>query len=102
MKRLSPILAAVAFMSLSGECLAHRVNVFAFVDGDEIRVECGFSKSRRVKNGKIVVTDLETGDAVLEGVTDGQGIFRFRPPDDFLATGHGLRIRLSAGEGHQD
>lgn len=91
-----------AFAALSGECLAHRVNVFAFVDGEQIRVECSFTRSQKVKNGKIVVTDLETGGAVLEGVTDGQGVFLFRPSDEFLATGHGLNIRLLAGEGHQD
>lgn len=103
MKR-TPLALAVpaAFLFLTGAAHAHRVNVFAFVDGDHIQVECGFSRSQRVKNGKLVVADLETGDIVVEGVTDEQGVFRFRPPDDFLRTGHGLRILLLAGEGHQD
>lgn len=91
-----------AFVTMSGNCLAHRVNVFAFVDGDEIQVECGFSKRQRVKHGKLTITDLETGALVLEGVTDERGIFRFRPPDEFLQTGHGLNISLDAGEGHRD
>ncbi|MDR1519190.1 MAG: hypothetical protein LBU23_03470 [Planctomycetota bacterium] len=103
MRRFPSLLAALAaFMSLSGQCLAHRVNVFAFVDGDEIQVECGFSRSQKVKNGKLVISDLETGDTLLEGATDDQGRFRFRPSDEFLSIGHGLNIRLYAGEGHQD
>lgn len=94
--------ALSAFLALSGPCLAHKVNVFAFVDGDEIQVECGFSRSQKVKNGRLLVTDLETGDTLLEGVANDRGIFRFRPPEEFLLTGHGLNIRLLAGEGHQD
>jgi nickel transport protein len=94
--------AVVIFLSLSGAALAHKVNVYAFVDGDAIQIECSFSRSRKVKNGKLVITDLETGGLVLEGVTDGQGRFRFRPSEEFLQTGHGLNIRLLAGEGHQD
>jgi nickel transport protein len=78
------------------------VNVFAFVDGDEIQVECGFTKTRKVVNGRIVVADSETGDTVLEGTTDREGVFRFRPPEAFLATGHGLTIQLYAGEGHKN
>lgn len=92
----------IAILSMSQVCLAHKVNVFAFVDGDHIQVECGFSRSQKVKNGRLVVTDLETGDVVHEGVTDDKGVYRFRPSDDFLQTGHGLNIQLYAGEGHQD
>ncbi|MDR1535838.1 MAG: hypothetical protein LBU64_12220 [Planctomycetota bacterium] len=96
------LLPFAALLLLSGEGLAHKVSVFAFVDGDGIQVECGFSRSRKVKNGKLVVADLETGQTILEGVTDERGLFRFRPSDEFLASGHGLLIRLDAGEGHRD
>lgn len=103
MKYASFALACLAaFMFLADECLAHKVSVFAFVDGDEIQVECGFSRNQKVKNGKLVVADLETGETVLEGTTDTRGVFRFRPSDEFLATGHGLSIQLFAGEGHRD
>ena len=81
---------------------AHKVNVFAFADGDTIQVECYFSKKHKVKNGKLVFTDIETGATIFEGTTDEQGIFGFRPDADFLKTGHGLNILLNAGEGHQN
>ena len=103
MKHGAACLAALALvLCLSGVCSAHRVNVFAFVDGGEIQVECGFSKSQKVKGGKLVITDRETGGTLLEGITDDRGIFRFRPEDEFLRTGHGLEILLLAGEGHRD
>ena len=92
----------VTFLSFSHTCWAHSVHVFAFVDGEEIQVECGFSKKKKVRHGKLIVTDLATGAVIHEGITDEQGVYRFRPKDEFLATGHGLNIRLLAGEGHQD
>lgn len=82
--------------------LAHRVNVFAFVDGGAIQVECSFGRSQPVRQGRLLITDLESGALVHEGITDEQGRYRFRPPEEFLASGHGLNLRLVAGEGHQD
>lgn len=81
---------------------AHGVRVAAFVDGDAVRVECSFSKSRKVKQGKLVVSDDATGAFLLEGTTDAEGVFRFRPDAAFLTTGHGMNILLKAGEGHQN
>lgn len=95
------LLALVLPLCFSDVSLAHRVNAFAYVDGDSIRVECSFSQSRKVMNGKLVIKDLETGAALLEGITDKAGVFRFRPDAAFLATGHGLNILLFAGEGHR-
>ncbi len=94
--------ALVLLLGFSSAGLAHRVNIFAFVDGDAIQVECSFSKSQKVRNGKVVATDLETGANVFEGVTDERGVLRFRPGADFLKTGHGLNLLLVAGEGHQN
>ncbi len=97
------LLAAVAaFFSLAGEGRAHRVNVFAFVDGGEVQVECAFSRNSKVRNGRLVIVDAETEEVIAEGTTDERGMFRFRPSDGFLATGRGLTIRLFAGEGHRD
>ena len=101
MKHLALILL-LAVLLVCGVAHAHKVNVFAYVDADVIRVECSFSKSQRVVNGKLVITDRETDSLVHEGVTDAQGYYAFRPADVFLQTGHGLTIVLQAGEGHQD
>ena len=101
MKHLA-LIPMLAVLVLCGVAHAHKVNVFAYVDADVIRVECSFSKSQKVVNGKLVITDRETGSLVHEGVTDAQGYYAFRPADVFMQTGHGLTIVLQAGEGHQD
>ncbi len=91
-----------AFLFLAEDALAHKVSVFAFVDADAVQVECRFSRSQKVKNGTLTFIDAETNEPIGEGMTDDQGICRFRPPEAFLQTGHSLKIRLHAGEGHGD
>lgn len=92
----------VLALCFSGAALAHRVNVFAYVDGEAVQVECYFTRSQKVRQGKLTVSDLATGEELLQGVTDDEGLFRFRPAADFLQTGHGLNIVLNAGEGHRN
>ena len=94
------VLALLLCFSETG--FAHRVSVFAYVDGDAIHVECSFSKSQKVRNGILTFTDLVTGTTLLEGTTNEQGVFRFHPAKTFLQTGHGVNILLNAGEGHQN
>jgi nickel transport protein len=103
MKYYAICLAAFILLTcFSGTSNAHRVNVFAYVDGDAVQIECSFSKSQKVRNGKLTLTDMETGAILLEATTDEQGVFRFRPTSEFLQTGHSLNILLNAGEGHQN
>lgn len=74
---------------------AHRVNVFAWVEGDTIHVESKFPGGRKVQGGEIVVLDKE-GNELLKGVTDEQGNFSFKVPQRT-----DLKIVLKAGMGHQ-
>ena len=59
--------------------LAHRVNVFAYVEGGDVVVECSYSKSKRVNRGTIEVLSLQSGESLLSGETDEAGRFRFQP-----------------------
>lgn len=81
---------------------AHRVNVFAYVDGKDIVVECSYSKSKRVRNGAVTVLDAASGETLLEGTTDEQGLFRFPVPHQARLSEADLRILLQAGEGHRN
>ena len=74
---------------------AHRVNVFAWVEGDVIHVEGKFSGGKKVKAGKITVMDPQ-GVELLSGRTNDQGKFSFKVPKRT-----DLRIVLIAGQGHQ-
>ena len=74
---------------------AHRVNVFAWVDGDTIHVESKFSGGKKVKTGKVIVMDPK-GVELLSGLTNDQGEFSFKVPGP-----SDLRIIITAGQGHQ-
>ena len=81
---------------------AHRVNVFAYVEGDSVVVECSYSRSERVRFGDIEVVNAATGAPYLTGKTDEKGSFRFPIPPAARAAKADLRIVLRAGEGHQN
>jgi nickel transport protein len=84
------------------QALAHRVNVFAYVEAGEIVVECSYSKSKRVNHGAVEVQAASSGEILLQGTTDETGLFRFPVPKQARESGSDLRILLRAGEGHQN
>ena len=94
--------ALVLALLMHTTALAHRVNVFAYVENGEVVVECSYSKSKRVNRGAIEVLSLHSGETLLTGETDEAGHFRFPVPEAARAAGSGLRIVLKAGEGHQN
>lgn len=93
------LMAALFFLCSSqvfvDSAAAHRVNVFAWVEGDTIHVEGKFGGGKSVKAGKILVTDTQ-GHALLSGLTNDHGEFSFKVPQRT-----DLKIILSAGQGHQ-
>ena len=74
---------------------AHRVNLFAWVEGDMVYVESKFSSAKPVVSGKIIVSDSE-GTELLNGTTDENGKFSFKIPRKIE-----LKIVLEAGTGHR-
>jgi len=74
---------------------AHRVNLFAWVEGDTVYVESKFSGGRRVTAGKITVSDTQ-GTELLSGTTSEKGEFSFKVPKKTE-----LKIVLVAGTGHR-
>ena len=95
--RLLSLLCLVAALMLlaAGAALAHRVNVFAWVDGDTVFVECKYPDGTKVHEGVIRVLD-SAGKELLSGKTNDKGEFSFKVPkqDD-------LTIVLEAGMGHR-
>ena len=74
---------------------AHRVNLFAYVEGDTVHVESKFSGGKRVNAGKIIVLDA-LGTELLTGMTDENGAFSFKVPKQTE-----LKIVLEASTGHR-
>lgn len=98
---LTVVWAALAVFLLAGSAQAHRVNLFAYVEGDEVVVECSYSRSERVRFGDVEVTNAATGAVLLTGKTDAKGTVRFPVPPEARAAKADLNIVLRAGEGHQ-
>jgi nickel transport protein len=73
---------------------AHKVTIFAWVEGDTVYTQSKFSGGRRAKNSTVVVYDKE-GNQLLEGKTDEKGEFSFKVPKKT-----DLKIALKASMGH--
>ncbi len=74
---------------------AHKVSVFAYVDGDTVYTLSKFSGGKKVNKGLIAVFDPES-KKLLDGLTDNQGEFAFKIPQQTA-----LRVELVAGAGHK-
>ncbi|MFW6055566.1 MAG: carboxypeptidase regulatory-like domain-containing protein [Thermodesulfobacteriota bacterium] len=96
MKHLSQIaLFLGAVLLFTGTAPAHKVNLFAYIDGQTVYTESYFPDGRPVEGGKVLVYDGQ-GELLVQGVTDAEGLFDFAAPkvDE-------LRIVLEAGLGHR-
>lgn len=96
-KRIRAALLAVFFLMPAASAQAHRVNVFAWVEGDTVHTESGFPGGKAVKEGQIAVFDDATGEKLLDGQTDEKGKFSFPVPRRA-----DLRVELTAGMGHKN
>jgi len=102
MKRLT--LFQILFMlflipAMSQPCLAHKVRIFAWEDGGKIMTESKFSKGRPAQNATILVIEVTTGQQLLSGTTDTEGLFSFPLPK--INTKE-LEIIVDAGDGHKN
>lgn len=89
------ILALLFCLLLPWPAHAHKVTVFAWVEGDTVHTQSKFSGGKKVNGGKIEIYD-QRYQKILEGVSDGDGKFSFARPGDATA----LKIVLTAGMGH--
>jgi nickel transport protein len=74
---------------------AHRVNIFAWVEGDTVHTQSKFRGGKRVKGGEVVVYDQD-GKTLLSGKTDDRGEFSFKIPGEIS-----MKMLIKAGTGHQ-
>lgn len=86
----------VVTLLLSTTVLAHKVNLFAYVETGKVYTESYFPDGRPVEGGKVLVYDSQD-NLLLEGLTDKEGLFNFSVPkiDD-------LTIVLEATMGHKN
>ncbi len=94
------LLVAIAAGALTADrACAHKVNAFAYVQGDKVIVEAYFSGNVRMRDGKVQVFDA-VGNMFKEGRTDENGEFSF-PVADISKDAGDVRILVDAEMGHQ-
>lgn len=90
------LLMMIIFFWVTVDAHAHRVTIFAWVDGDTVHTQSKFGGGKKVNNGQINVYDPD-GNLVLTGNTDENGEFSFKVPGKTS-----LKIELIAGMGHKN
>ncbi|NOY65083.1 MAG: hypothetical protein GXO97_06790 [Nitrospirae bacterium] len=95
---------AISFLLLAAYCLllpatasAHRVNVYGYAEDGKVFVEGYFVDGTKAMNSLVEVFDAETGEKLLEGKTNKEGVFSFKIPK--LTA---LKLVLTASMGHKN
>ena len=90
------LLLILSVSPLTTVVLAHKVNVFAWVEGDTVYVEGYFAGKKKARNSLVEVFNT-AGTKLLQGKTNDNGEYSFKIPEKT-----GLKIVLTAGMGHKN
>ena len=88
------LILLVLSLVVASSAQAHKVNMFAFAEGNEVYVEGYFSDGKKPKRCEVIVYD-ENNKPVFNGLTNEDGQISFTNP-----VKGAIRITLNAGEGH--
>ena len=88
-------LTSIILIGSNVPALAHKVMIFAWVEGDTVFTESKFSGGKKAINASVEIFDKD-GKKLLEGKTDNKGEFSFKMPKVT-----DLRIVLNAAMGHK-
>lgn len=88
-------LVVVTCLLASAPALAHKLNVFAVVEGDKIAIDGYFVDGKKALNSTVKIYDPK-GKAVVSGTADAEGHFETPIPGRF-----DLKIVVDAGMGHR-
>lgn len=89
-------LGIVVVLPMVSQVWAHKVNVFAWVEGDTVFVEGYFPGGKKSQNSLVEVFN-PAGTKLLEGRTNKKGEFSFKVPERT-----DLKIVLTASMGHKN
>nr|MBF0222238.1 carboxypeptidase regulatory-like domain-containing protein [Desulfobulbaceae bacterium] len=87
-------LGAAFALILACSAWGHAAIVWAYVEGEKVYVEAFYASGKKLQNAKVVVVD-SSGKSLLEGTTDNEGKFSYRPVSKVTQT-----VVVSAGESH--
>lgn len=93
---------SLVLLALPGPARAHRVNVFAYVEGQVLHVEATFQRGVPARQGAVEVRNARTGALYAQAETDAAGQATLALPAQAREDRADLDILLRAGEGHQN
>lgn len=100
MKEISFFALSLGLMVLASEpVLAHRLNVFAYLEGSQICVESSFAGGRAAMNAPVRFLNAE-GQEFMSAKTSSEGKVCAKLPEGFAA--QDVTVVVNAGEGHQN
>ena len=83
------------FLVFVSDSYAHKVQMFAYAEGENVFVEGYFADGKKAMNTDVIVYD-NSGKELLRGKTNDEGQFSFKAPQK-----SDLKISLNAGMGHK-
>ena len=95
-QRVVTALGLLLLSVVTSTAYAHKVNVFAYVEGDQVYIQGYFSDGTKAKNSDVTVYASD-GRVLTKGQTDEDGAFTFPTQGKQQA----LHVVLNAGMGHQ-
>ena len=87
----------VVLVLIAVPAMAHKVNIFAYVENDIVYTESYFPDGKKVEFSTIEVFN-GAGKKLLEGKSDKEGLFSFPVP----AVKEDLTIVINASMGHKN
>lgn len=93
------LLAVLLLLPLAAQ--AHKLSIFAWPEGSEIRGEVKFSGGRKAQNVQIAVQNAADHAVLAETTSNENGTFRFALPDQAQHARPDLLIVANGGEGHR-
>lgn len=100
MRAASIITALLLTTLIATSSFAHRVNVFAWIEGNTVHTESTFSSGKKAQQSKLTASDKKTGKEIASGTTNKLGEWSFSLPSDIAARKTPIVITLDAGQGH--
>lgn len=94
-RRWLSVMLGALLLSSAATAQAHKLNLFSYAEGDQVFIEGYFADGKKAKESKVTVHGPDQ-KVLLEGVTNVEGAFSFKAPQQT-----DLLIALNAGLGHQ-
>ncbi|RXF74533.1 hypothetical protein EKK70_16285, partial [Desulfovibrio sp. DS-1] len=96
------LVGAFLLLGQASPALAHRVNIFAWVEGGAIRCESSFSSGNPTREAKVTVRLAGSNTVMGTAVTDAKGRCALPITPELRAAKADLVIEVQAGEGHRN